>query len=74
MSTRVFTSLRLQGLDEVSVGFLRVSPRINAEKPLETSPALPKGYGHRHPAPEVLVVYTQIFGLYAHNKIWGLKI
>jgi hypothetical protein len=74
MSTRVFTSLRLQGLDEVSVGFLRVSPRINAEKPLETSPALPKGYGHRHPAPEVLEVSPQILGISAHYKIGVLTI
>jgi hypothetical protein len=74
MSTRVFTSRRLQDPDEVSVRFLRVCARINAEKPPETPRALPKGYGHGHPSKGVLEVSPQIRGISAHYKIGVLTI
>jgi hypothetical protein len=69
MSTRVFTSRRLRDRGEVSVGFLRVYPRIKAEKPLETPRALPTGCGHGPPALEVSEVSPQIAGISAHYKI-----
>jgi hypothetical protein len=74
MSTHAFTPLRSQDPGEVSVRFLRVPPRINAEKPRETPRTLPKGYGHGHPAPEVLEVSPQILGISAHYKIGVLTI
>jgi hypothetical protein len=74
MSTHAFTPLRSQDPGEVSVRFLRVPPRINAEKPPETPLALPKGYGHGHPALEVLEVSPQISDISAHYKIGVLTI